>query len=245
MIKLTSIVGCLLCYTRRPVNQPNATIGMFETLAPAYDKLAADPAFNWRGPDVLFGMTHEYVQPDNALLDIGIGTGLSSVPFHRAGLSITGIDGSANMLEICRQKNIAQNLVQKDLSDSVLPFEDGSFDVVISNSVLYLFKDLQKIIAEVRRVCKDSGVFSFDIETAEGNAHRTYVEHEGSLVAKDSLEKAGICEYKHDHSAVLRILEMNAFSVLKTLNYHAYTSPSTKSTVHFTAIVAQKTAAQA
>ena len=37
--------------------------------------------YNCYAHDVLFGMSFEYVNPHDCLLDIGIGTGLASLPF--------------------------------------------------------------------------------------------------------------------------------------------------------------------
>jgi len=47
-------------------------------------------------------MCFEYVNPQDRLLDIGLGTGLGSLPFAKTGLEIFGIDGSGEMLKICK-----------------------------------------------------------------------------------------------------------------------------------------------
>ena len=54
--------------------------------------------------DVLFGMSFEYVRSGERLLDLGIGTGLASLPFAKLGLEVFGLDGSA---ETSRHYNFA------------------------------------------------------------------------------------------------------------------------------------------
>ncbi len=97
------------------------------------------------------------------VLEIGCGTG-----------SIwTGLDGSLSkcgklvmtdlsegMLDAAR-RNLGERenveFMTADIQD--LPFEDGSFDMVIANSMLYHVPDITKGIREVRRVLKKDGVF--------------------------------------------------------------------------------------
>ena len=46
---------------------------------------------NWLGPEVVFGLTYELVKPGELVLDLGIGSGLSSILFHKAGLRVYGL----------------------------------------------------------------------------------------------------------------------------------------------------------
>ena len=56
------------------------------------------------GHEVIFGMCYEYIKPSDSLIDVGIGTGLCSVLFAKAGLNMTGLDESLEMLKECRKK---------------------------------------------------------------------------------------------------------------------------------------------
>jgi predicted TPR repeat methyltransferase len=60
--------------------------------------------------------------PQDRLLDIGIGTGLGSMPFAKTGLEIFGIDGSVEMLKICKSKEFATDLKQFNLQNTPRPF---------------------------------------------------------------------------------------------------------------------------
>jgi 2-polyprenyl-3-methyl-5-hydroxy-6-metoxy-1,4-benzoquinol methylase len=55
------------------------------------------------------GLTYEYVQLSQRLLDLGIRSGLNSLPFHKAGLEIYGLDGSREILEFARKRDSRGN----------------------------------------------------------------------------------------------------------------------------------------
>lgn len=95
----------------------------------------------WYGSEILFGMIFEYIKSGESILDIGIGTGLSAIGFHRMGLEVSGLDSSCEMLNEC-EKGFAVDLKEFDLNDSPLPYPDQSFNHVSANAVLYFLADL-------------------------------------------------------------------------------------------------------
>lgn len=71
-----------------------------------YDKKIKE--YGWVGSEIAFGLAYEYTSPGQTILDIGIGTGLGSVLFHKAGMVVYGLDNSEAMLDICRGKDQEQ-----------------------------------------------------------------------------------------------------------------------------------------
>lgn len=63
----------------------------------------------------------EYTNSGDKLLDLGIGTGLTSFIFKKAGLDIHGLDNLEIMLNICRKKNITRDLKLFDLKKGTRP----------------------------------------------------------------------------------------------------------------------------
>ena len=94
------------------------------------------------------------------VLEVGVGTGIS-LPNYDAGVSVTGIDLSTDMLEKARKriekarlKNI-DDVLEMDAAD--LDFEDGAFDVVVAMYVLTVVPDPRAVMAELNRVCRPDG----------------------------------------------------------------------------------------
>jgi len=87
------------------------------------------------------------------VLDVGCGNGNHLEFFRDKWCSITGIDPSAEILEIARTKlGSKAELILSQAED--LPFSDDEFDIVTLINVLEIAKNPQKVISEAIRVCR-------------------------------------------------------------------------------------------
>lgn len=93
------------------------------------------------------------------VLDIGCGNGaLLNALSDRIGEGV-GVDESAAILERARQRNSeSANLRFEKISGPVLPFEDASFDIVIS-LMSFRYLDWDPLLAEIKRIVKPGGKF--------------------------------------------------------------------------------------
>src|SRR5687767_11815569 len=104
------------------------------------------------------------VEPGMEVLDVACGTGNATIPAARAGARVTGLDLSPDLLSIARER-AADAMVEVDWvvgDPRLLPFEDGSFDRVIS-----IFGNPS--LGEMRRVCRGRiGICSWTPDGAVG-----------------------------------------------------------------------------
>lgn len=88
------------------------------------------------------------------LLDGGSGGGHFSAEAVRRGASVTSLDVGEALLEQvarrCDSKRVVGSLLE-------LPFEDGSFDVVLSSEVIEHTTDPKRALGELARVVKPGG----------------------------------------------------------------------------------------
>jgi predicted TPR repeat methyltransferase len=166
--------------------------------------------FNSYGHDALFGMCFEYVKPGEILLDLGIGTGLSSIHFARVGLDITGVDGSAGMLAECRKKNFAKELKQYDIINVPLPYADASFHHVISCGLFHFFGELLPIFRDISRMLKPGGIYAF---TVASPLLEELSEENGNFLGIPTAW--GINMFKHTDDYIKRISKDTGFNILK------------------------------
>jgi SAM-dependent methyltransferase len=85
------------------------------------------------------------------LLDLGCGTGAHTVAFREVGWEVVGIDASEDMLRRARDRGL--EVVLGDAAD--LPFDDRSFDAVVSLWTHTDVDDFARLLREAARVLKD------------------------------------------------------------------------------------------
>lgn len=98
------------------------------------------------------------------LLELGCGLGHSAKLFlDRFPVSYLGIDSSSRMLrkaeKLLRSYGARARLLQCDLTSGALPFQSGSFEVIIAESVLGILNS-KAVIAECHRVLKKGGILA-------------------------------------------------------------------------------------
>jgi SAM-dependent methyltransferase len=104
------------------------------------------------------------------VLDVAAGTGNASIPAAERGASVTASDLTPELLEAGRRRAEAQGLelewVEADAEN--LPFEDSSFDVVMSAIGAMFAPHHQEAADELVRVCRPGGTIGLLSWTPEG-----------------------------------------------------------------------------
>ena len=105
------------------------------------------------------------IAPDNGtVLDVGTGPGvlLVEIARRRTDLGLTGLDLSADMITAAR-KNLREHgdraeAVVGDATD--LPFEDDSFDLVVTSLSTHHWDEPRAAVPEIARVLRPGGRFA-------------------------------------------------------------------------------------
>jgi phosphatidylethanolamine/phosphatidyl-N-methylethanolamine N-methyltransferase len=94
------------------------------------------------------------------ILEVGVGTGIS-LPYYTSASRIVGIDISEEMLEIARQRVIADGLGHVErlavMDAEELEFADSSFDVVVAQYVVNTVPNPELALDEFLRVVRPGG----------------------------------------------------------------------------------------
>lgn len=136
-----------------------------------YDREAkAYDALRWKGPIGAYVHTQYErlvseavpIIPGAKYLEVGCGTGRFTAPFARAGIDLTAVDISDEMLATTRGKLTdagCSNVKLMKLDARATDFPSASFDVIFSFNVINHVPEYERLIVEVARLLKPGGVF--------------------------------------------------------------------------------------
>lgn len=184
--------------------------------------------YNWIAPIYdLFGILMEskarqralemaHIQDGDKILEVAFGTGLNFVEILKRNPNgwVDGIDISTKMLEKAKKrisKTGQQNYTLYLCDCRQLPFEDGTFDIVMNQYLLDILpvEDFIPILMEFKRVLKNGGrIVSINMTKGEKWLNRIYEEIYKlkppllagcrGIMAQPFLEDIGFKEFKRE-----------------------------------------------
>jgi len=101
------------------------------------------------------------VESGRRVLDLGSGPGDASALLAGTGAIVTGVDFSRRMVAVARQRHPRIQFHEADAER--LPFEDRTFDAVVSNCVVHHLARPAAVFKEVSRVLARGGRFAFSV----------------------------------------------------------------------------------
>jgi phosphatidylethanolamine/phosphatidyl-N-methylethanolamine N-methyltransferase len=117
--------------------------------------------------------------PGSRVLEVGVGTGLA-LPLYRPDKRVTGIDLSADMLQLARRRVLqmrldnVEALLEMDAEQTGFP--DGAFDVAVAMFVASVVPHPRRLLAELRRVVRPGGHILFVNHFAAERGPRWWAE---------------------------------------------------------------------
>ncbi len=151
------------------------------------------------------------------VLDIGCGYGYGSNHLAQIADHVTGIDYHPPAIEFAKEKYERENLtfLQHD-ANTPLPFEDDTFDLIISSEVLEHIANQDALLEEVKRVGKKGKFVIFKTpQSVDGSEdenphhHHTYTYEEFEQAFKRQFTKADIFFWTQNTQVVQKIIKVN------------------------------------
>ena len=154
---------------------------MTQEMAPEMETLKARLKATWMAGD--YGTAAKYLEPGaleflerlpvqagTEMLDVACGAGQVAIPAARAGARVTGVDIATNSIEQARARARAEGadarFVEGDAE--MLPYEDASFELVVSLIGAMFAPRPERVAAELVRVCRPGGQIVMGNWTTEG-----------------------------------------------------------------------------
>lgn len=143
-------------------HEQSGALGYFSEQAVAFAQ-HYEAKENFQERDLLWRtLLDRYVEAGQTAVDLGCGPGIFSFYLAKKGLQVTAVDGSAEMLALCRQRQKTFGLdnvtfhqgILPELTD--LPLEPA--DLLISSSVVEYVADLPGMLALFGRLIRPGGL---------------------------------------------------------------------------------------
>ena len=149
---------------------------IFDTNVGNYEDLySKDEAFLRFPADWVIRFHNMYMKdniPSGKILDYGCGSGNNSVFFLKNNYQVWGVDVAKNSPSLVKRNFEFHNINMENLKNfsvippdnTKLPFEDGFFDFIISNQVLYYLpseEQIKAVVKELYRCLKPGGAVFF------------------------------------------------------------------------------------
>ncbi|MGM9506789.1 class I SAM-dependent DNA methyltransferase [Larkinella sp. GY13] len=136
----------------------------FNTYSKYYDLLYKDKDYR-KEANYVIGLLHKFQHTASSILELGSGSGAHAEYFCSAGYVVVGIERSQEMIEVSRQKKMANfKVIRADITDFAL---ERSFDVSVSLfHVLSYLTDNSSLIRTFQLTALhlvEGGLFIFDV----------------------------------------------------------------------------------
>jgi len=137
------------------------------------------------GPAAAKALEAAEIGSGDRVLDVACGTGNATIPAAQTGANVTGLDITPDLLAKARaaaeEAGVEIDFVEGDAGD--LPFEDGSFDKVISVFGCMFVPDHKTGASELVRMLDDGGKLAVLAWTPEGINGRMFTVCGGHMPA--------------------------------------------------------------
>lgn len=171
--------------------------------------------------DETIKITQKYLKNSDVVLDLGCGTGITTIKLAADVKKIDAIDISENMIDIAKSKANKHGL--SNIEFGVLDIyseklKKGSYDVIMAFNILYFIKDLNKLLYRVNELLKPDGIFISSTDCLGEKQTLT-------IMIQSLLSKMGLIPYikKLKISELKEMITANNFSVVEAQNL--YDSP--------------------
>ena len=139
----------------------------YDVFADIYDRFWGDRCLAMLPAIEMFVL--QKAPKDGKIIDICCGTGQMASQLLTKGYSVTGVDGSAEMISLARNRASQAEFVISDIRNfTVSEQHDGAISLLDSLNHILSVDDLIKVFNQVNKALKPGAPFFFDLRMEEG-----------------------------------------------------------------------------
>lgn len=144
---------------------PDYVKSLFDSYADHYEPHLLN-TLEYKVPDLLYAAVANSIKLNSrslSILDLGCGTGLCGALFKPFAKSLIGVDLSAKMLSVAKDKAIYDELIESDIT-TFLENKKLTYDLILAGDVLVYIGKLDELIKNISDALVTKGLFVFNAE---------------------------------------------------------------------------------
>jgi 2-polyprenyl-3-methyl-5-hydroxy-6-metoxy-1,4-benzoquinol methylase len=157
----------------------------------------------------------ELVGSGKRVLDVGCSSGYLARPLVAQGCTVVGLERDPDAAAAARQ--VCEDVLVGDVETMDLPFEPGSFDVVLCGDLIEHLRDPRAFLVRVRPLLRAEGQLVLSTPNVANWANRL-----GLLFGRWRYKERGILDRTHTHlftrATLVEALEHSGYRIV-TLDY--------------------------
>lgn len=162
--------------------------------------------------------SEKYMNPNQIAMDIGCGSGISTIKLSKSVKEIYAIDTAEKMINIAAAKMKRANI--KNIHFGVTDIFDtrwavGSFDVIMAFNILCYIKDMDSFLSRVFELLKPNGIFL--------SATDCWGEKKNVVTCTQALlSKIGVVPYMESFkmNEIEKVISKHGFHILESCNLY-------------------------
>ncbi|MCK5848284.1 MAG: class I SAM-dependent methyltransferase [Caldisericia bacterium] len=182
---------------------------IWDSLAGKYDEQVIESCLETY--ENIIEKSHSYLKSSNKLLDIGCGTGITTMSLSKDVKKTTAVDYSQNMISIAKNKAKEKNI--DNIYFSKTPFLDNrffpaSFDTIMAINYLPFEKNIDETLVRIKSLLKNNGTFILTIHQSKTSPL--------SSITSSLLSKLSVAPYQRTMSIEkwIQKLEKHSFELI-------------------------------
>lgn len=192
------------------------------------DEIRGDPQDNFFTP--VLNEVLACTGPLRDVCDVGCGNGIFSIAIkQKAACRLVGVDGSRHALAQAKERGFDELHRIDDFSSDRLPFEDGSFDLVLNKDVLEHLLHPEHLVGEIARIVRDGRYALIHVPNHFTLVGRLRLLFRNTIDPFDYFPEAERWDFPHIRfftmESLVRLCRLHGLDVVSDMGFHFF-SPS-------------------
>jgi ubiquinone/menaquinone biosynthesis C-methylase UbiE len=183
-----------------------------------------------------------YLQKEDSVLDIGVGTGQTIQKLFEMGCKVTGIDISGEMLEVAKSKFPNVEFYCVDAATDLSILNGKIFEAITAIGVFEFVERMDQVLNSLASFLKPNGLICFTYEEylPDSELQKWEVSALGQGIVDPVPEPVSFLVYRRTPDEIGNLLARLGMTILEHYQFVSYTKTKRKVPIYYRIVLAKK-----